>query len=109
MTKTIRAIIICPFSREVRETQIENALDEFQRICGVGYIEHGIWINRRDVLYANDFAHWPECFEIGGQRVFSGCGLITGGNGTGKSMDRSARVPLEEIRPLIRFGVRGRA
>jgi hypothetical protein len=109
MTKTIRAIIICPFTREVRETQIENSLEEFQRICGGGFIEFGIWINRQDVLYVNDFAHWAECFEVGGKRVFSGCRLITVGDGIGGSMDRSARVPLQEIRPLVHFGIRGRA
>ena len=74
-----------------------------------GFIEFGIWINWQDVLYVNDFAHWGECFEIGGQRIFSGCGLITGGDGRGGSMERSARVPLREIRPLIRFGMRGKA
>jgi hypothetical protein len=109
MTKTIRAIIICSITREVRETQIENSLEEFQRICGVGYIEHGIWINRRDVLYVNVFPRWAECFEIGGKRAFSGCGLITAGDGTDGSMDRSARVPLEEIGRVVRFGIRERA
>jgi hypothetical protein len=94
---------IDPFLREVREAQIENSLEEFQRICGGGYIEFGIWINRKDVLYVNDFAHWRESFVIGEQRVFSGCGLITGGNGSGNDMDRSARVPLDEIRRVVRF------
>ena len=58
--KIIRSIVIDPFLREVREAQIENSLEEFQRICGGGYIEFGIWINRKDVLYVNDFAHWRE-------------------------------------------------
>ena len=88
----IRSIVIDPFLREVREAQIENSLEEFQRICGGGFIEFGIWINRKDVLYVNDFAHWRESFVIGEQRVFSGCGLITGGNGSGNDMDRSARA-----------------
>jgi hypothetical protein len=99
----IRAVIIDPFRREVREAEIENALSEFQHICGGGYIEHGIFINRRDVLYVNDFAYWPDSFEIGGQRIFSGCGLITGGNGSDGDMDRSARVPMDQIRKVVRF------
>lgn len=99
---SIRGIVIDPFLREVREAEIENSLEEFQRICGGGYIEFGIWINRRDVLYVNDCAHWRESFVIGEQRVFSGCGLITGGNGSG-NMDRSARVPIDEIRKVVRF------
>jgi hypothetical protein len=109
MPKTIRAIIICPFTREGREAQIENSLEEFQRICGGGLIEFGIGINRRDVLYVNDFAHWEECFEIAGQRICSGGGLITGGDSANGSMERSVRVPLQEIRPLVRFGMRGKA
>jgi hypothetical protein len=100
MAKTIRAIIICPFTREVRETRIENSLQEFQSICGGGYVEFGIWINRRDVLYVNVFPHCAECFEIGGKGVFYG---------TDGSMDRSAGVPLEEIRRVVRFGIRERA
>ncbi|HEY3745528.1 MAG TPA: hypothetical protein VGL17_04760 [Gemmatimonadaceae bacterium] len=101
MIRSIRAIIIDPFLREVREAEIQNQLEEYQRICGGGYIEFGIWINRKDVLYVNDFAHWRESFVIGEQRVFSGCGVITGGN----SGERPARVPLDEIRRVVRFVV----
>jgi hypothetical protein len=95
--KLIRSIVMDPFLREVREAQIENSLGESQRICGGGYIEFGIWINRKDVLCVNDFAHWRESFNIGGH------GLIIGGDGSGNDMDRSARVPLDDIRRVVRF------
>jgi hypothetical protein len=49
MSSIIRAMVICPFTREMREAQIENSRREFQRICGGGYIKFGIWINRKDV------------------------------------------------------------
>jgi hypothetical protein len=62
-----------------------------------------IWINRKDVFYVNDFPHWPERLVIGEQRIFSGCGLVTGGNGSGGDMDRSARVSVEEIRKVVQF------
>ena len=109
MARTIRAVITCPFTPEVRETRLENSLQEAQRICGGGYVEFGIWINRRDVLYVNVFPRWAECFGIGGKRVLSGCGSITAGHGTDGSTDRSARVPLEEIGRVVRFGIRERA
>lgn len=99
----IRAIIVDPFRREVRKAEIENSLEELQFIVGGGYIEHGIWINHRDILYVNDFAFWPEHFIIGGVRAFSGCGVITGGNGNGKALDRSARVSLKEIQKIVQF------
>jgi hypothetical protein len=101
----VRAVIIDPFRREVREADIENSLEEFQRIVGGGYIEFGVLINNRDVLYVNDFAFWEERFQIGQRHVFSGCGLITGGdsNGKGEGLTRAARVPLEEIRSVVRF------
>jgi hypothetical protein len=89
-------------------TRIGNSLREFQRICCGGYVEFGIWINRRDVLCVNVFPRWAECFEIGGKRVFSGCGLITAEDGTDGSMDRSVRVPLEETGRVVRFGIRER-
>jgi hypothetical protein len=98
--KTIRSIIIDPFRREVREAEIENRLEEFQYIVGGGYIEFGIWINRKDPLYVNDFAFWRAHFIIGGIRAFSGCGLITGG-GTGNA--RSTRVSVKEIRDVVVF------
>ncbi|SDO48042.1 hypothetical protein [Afipia sp. GAS231] len=102
----MRAIIIDPFLCEVREADIENTLEEFQRIVGGGYIEFGVWINRgTDVLYVNDFAFWEERFMIGPRHVFSGCGLITGRDppGNSKDMARPARVPLAEIQGVVRF------
>jgi hypothetical protein len=100
---TLRAIIICPFRQSVFEAEIENSLEELQRIVGGGYIEFGVWINRKDVLYVNDFAHWKEKFAIGKSHMFSGCGVITGGDGHGTNMDKSARVSLQEIRNVVRF------
>jgi hypothetical protein len=97
----IRSIIIDPFRREVREVEIANRLAEFQFIVGGGYIEHGIWINHKDILYVADFAFWPERFIIGGVRAFSGCGVIIGSNGSGKV--RSARVSLKEIQKVVQF------
>lgn len=101
----MRAVIIDPFLREVREADIENTLEEFQRIVGGGYIEFGVWINRRDVLYVNDFAFWEERFTIGPRHAFSGCGLIIGDDTDSKSKDlaRGARVPLAEILNVVRF------
>src|SRR5258708_39113407 len=86
---TIRAIIIDPFRREVREADIENSLEEFQFIVGGGYIEHGIWFKHKDIFYVNDFAFWPERFVIGGVRAFTGSGLISGVNVHGKALDLS--------------------
>jgi hypothetical protein len=100
--RTMRAIIICPFRQSVHEAEVENSLKELQRIGG-GYIEFGVWINHRDVLYVNDFAFLEEKFAIGRAHVFSGCGVITGGNGRGRNMDKSARVSLQEIRNVVRF------
>ena len=97
----MRAIIIDPFLREVREAEIENSLGEFQYIVGGGYLEFGVWINNREPLYVNDFAHWKQRFLIGTSHVFSGCGLIVGGDGKGEA--RGARVPLVEIRNVVRF------
>jgi hypothetical protein len=37
--------------------------------------------------------------------IFSGTGLITGGDARGKNMSKSARVPLAEIRDVVRFGI----
>jgi hypothetical protein len=103
----VRAIIIDPFRREVREADIENSLEEFQRIVGGGYIEFGVWINNRDVLYVNDFAFWPERFLIGPRHAFSGTGLITGGDSYRKRgrLTNDARVPLDEIQEIVRFPV----
>lgn len=103
--RTLRAIIICPFLREIREAKINDDLEEYQRICGGHYIEFGVWINGKDVLYVSDFARWRESFVIGERHIFSGTGLITGGDARGKKMSKSARVPLAEIRAVVRFGV----
>jgi hypothetical protein len=102
---TLRAIIIDPFLREIREAEIDDDLTEYQRICGGHYIEFGVWINGKDVLYVSDFARWRESFVIGGRHVFSGTGLITGGDARGKRMSKSARVPLAEIRDVVRFAI----
>ena len=99
----MRAIIIEPFLCQVRECDIDNSLEEFQRIVGGGFIEFGVMVNNRDVLYVNDFAHWTKRFAIGNRHVFSGCGLITGGNGKGGELARAARVPLAEIHAVVRF------
>jgi hypothetical protein len=100
----MRAIVIDPFLHEVREADIENTLEEFQRIVGGGYVEFGVWVNRRDVLYVNDFAFWEERFMIGPRHVFSGCGLIIGGDSDSESkVARGARVPLAEIINVVRF------
>jgi hypothetical protein len=101
--RTLRAIIIDPFLGEVSEAEIKDDLEEYQRICG-GYIEFGVWINNKDVLYVSDFARWRESFVIGERHVFSGTGLITGGDARGKNMSKSARVPLAEIRNVVKFG-----
>ena len=103
--RTLRAIIIDPFLREIREGEIDDDLAEYQRICGGHYIEFGVWINGKDVLYVSDFAHWRESFAIGKRHVFSGTGLITGGDARGKNMSKSARVSLSEIRDVVRFGL----
>jgi hypothetical protein len=97
----IRSIIIDPFRGEVREAEIANSLEELQFIVGGGYIEHGIWINHKDILYVSDFAFWPERFIIGGVRAFSGCGVIIGSSGSGKA--RSAKVSLREIQKVVQF------
>ena len=100
----IRAIIIDPFRREVREAWIANDLYEMQFICGGGYLEFGIWINRREPLYVNEWASWPERFIIGGIRSFSGCGLITGADADGDDGDAtSAKVSVQEIRNVVIF------
>lgn len=103
-TSDIRAIIIDPFRREVREAWIANDLHEMQFICGGGYLEFGIWINRREPLYVNEWAHWPERFIIGGIRSFSGCGLITGADEDNDEGDTtSAKVSVQEIRNVVVF------
>jgi len=58
--------------------------------------------HRKDVLYVNDFAHWRDPSSSATARVLR-MRLITGGNGSGNDMDRSARVPLDEIRRVVRF------
>lgn len=99
----IRAVIIDPFRREVREAWIANDLREMQFICGGGYLEFGIWINRREPLYVNEWASWPESFIIGGIRLFSRCGLITGRDGKGDAMATSAKVTVQEISDVVVF------
>jgi hypothetical protein len=103
--RTLRAILIDPFLCEIRETEIGDELEEYRRICGGHYIEFGVWINGKDVLYVSDFARWRESFVIGERHIFSGTGLITGGDARGKNMSKSARVPLAEIRDVVRFGI----
>jgi hypothetical protein len=103
--RKLRAIVIDPFRREICEVEIDDDLEEYQRICGGHYIEFGAWINGKDVLYVSDFARWREFFVIDERLPFSGTGLITGGDARGKNMSKSARVPLEEIRGVVRFGI----
>jgi hypothetical protein len=93
--RTLRTIVIDPFRREIREAEIDDDLEEYERICGCHYIEFGAWINGEDIPYVSEFARWRESFVIGERLTFSGTGLTTGGDACGKSMSKSARVPLE--------------
>jgi hypothetical protein len=61
--------------------------------------------NGKDVPYVSDFARWRESFVIGERHIFAGTGLITGGDARGKNLSKSARVPLAEIRDVVRFGI----
>jgi hypothetical protein len=99
----MRAVIVDPFKREVREADVENTLEELQRIVGGGYIEFGVRVERVDLLYVNDFAHWPERFMIGEKHAFSGCGVIIGDDAKGKGSAKYARVSAEAVRGIVRF------
>ena len=99
----LRVVIIDPFRREVREAWIADDWNEMQYICGGGYLEFGIWINQREPLYVNEWAHWPERFVIGGVRSYSGCGVIAGADGRSSGKRKSAKVSVEEIRNVVVF------
>jgi hypothetical protein len=98
----MRAIMIDPSLREVREADIENTLEEFQRIVGGGFVEFGLWINNRRAVRQR-LRSLKTAFADRVQARLFGCGLITGGDGKGSDVARPARVPLGEVRNAARF------
>jgi hypothetical protein len=96
----LRALVIDPFKREIRETDIERTLPSLQAAVG-GNIEFAVWIDRRDTLYVADFAKWRERFTIGNTRSYSGYGVVVGVNGDGATAP--AKVSLDALRGVVRF------
>jgi len=96
----MRALIIDPFRKEIREFEIEKSLSAYQAAVG-GFIEFAVFIDRRDVLYVADLAKWPERFLIGRQRSYSGCGLVIGATRDGDAAP--AKVSADALRGVVRF------
>jgi hypothetical protein len=80
---TLRAIVIHPLLREIRN----------------------VWINAKDVLHVRNFAPWCESFLIGERHIFSGTGEMTSGDARSRNKTASVRVPLAEMRGVVRLGI----
>jgi hypothetical protein len=103
--RALRAIIVDSFLREVREAEIYRDLEEFQRICGGHHIEFGVWINGQDCPLRQRFRALARILRDRRAPFLLRHRSHTGGDARGKNMSKSARVPLSDIRGVVRFGV----
>lgn len=106
----MRAVVIDPVEREVREVEIKGTLTELQGLVG-GYIElvpvsmytpqlsqHHMYVNEEGRLSPDIAVHqwslkgWPEAYLCG-----AGVLLTSGGDGS----DRAATVALQTVRELV--------
>lgn len=101
----MRAILIDPFAREVREVQIGEGLqpiyDQIKADCftvvGLGLGE-GLFLDDEGL-----FRSKQEYFALGGTGtpVLAGRGLILGSDSEGESVD--SRLDVERVRALVRW------
>ena len=96
----MRTILIDPFRKEVRETDLEANLWSLQAAVG-GDIEFAVRIDKHDFLYVADRVWCTERFVVGGTRSFAGFGVVVGVTGDGATAP--AKVALDALRRVVRF------
>jgi hypothetical protein len=99
----MRAIVIDPFNRDIREEESNARLFVVGPAAG-GCLESGfhLSISGRDVLYVHRDQAGQPGFELREQNIFFGWGLITGGN-DGHGCPRPARLSVKHVTGIIRF------